>query len=120
MPSATDLSTGDTSNITAIVVTENTPPMIVGDALTPEILEGGLATLSGRLVDPDIGDFLTLRVTWGDHTPSSSSTPARACSLSTTGMSRTAPTTCTSSGKTATAARIAARELSLWPNGRRY
>jgi hypothetical protein len=47
----------------------NTPPMISGDALTPQINEGDSAVLSGQLVDPDAGDVLGLRVNWGDGTP---------------------------------------------------
>jgi hypothetical protein len=65
---ATDLTTGDTSEFNAVAIA-NTPPMIRDDALTLEINEGQEATLSGRLVDPDPGDKLALIVNWGDGTP---------------------------------------------------
>lgn len=46
-----------------------TPPTVRDDALTPRIKEGSSAVLSGRLIDPDPGDILGLRVNWGDGTP---------------------------------------------------
>jgi hypothetical protein len=47
----------------------NVPAMIQDAALTPAIDEGDTATLSGRLVDPDSQDVLTLTVDWGDSSP---------------------------------------------------
>src|SRR5262249_15696010 len=55
----------------------NFPPMIVDAALTPAIDEGDVATLSGRLVDPDLSDTLTLTVSWGDGTPVETFHPGR-------------------------------------------
>jgi autotransporter-associated beta strand protein len=55
----------------------NFPPMIVDAALTPAIDEGDVATLSGQLVDPDLGDTITLTVSWGDGTPVETSHPGR-------------------------------------------
>lgn len=65
LATATDLTTGDTSNF-SVNVAATSFPMIQGDTLTPLIHEGEFATLSGQLVDTDPQDFLTLRVDWGD------------------------------------------------------
>ena len=68
LATATDFTTGDTSN-NSVNIAATSFPMIKNDVLTPEIKEGGLATLSGQLVDPDPTDFLTLTVNWGDGSP---------------------------------------------------
>jgi hypothetical protein len=65
---ATNTTTGDTSEFSGGVQVD-TAPMIIHDALTPRINEGAAATLSGQLVDPDRGDVLGLRVNWGDNSP---------------------------------------------------
>jgi hypothetical protein len=65
---ATNSATGDTSEFSGGVQVD-TPPNLVHDALTPQIPEGGVATLSGQLVDPDPGVVLGLRVNWGDNSP---------------------------------------------------
>ncbi len=62
---ATDLTTGDTSNFDDVQI-GNTNPAIQDDALTALIDEGGLATLSGQLTEPNVGDRLKLTVDWGD------------------------------------------------------
>lgn len=45
------------------------PPLIKDTTLTPLIDEGGIATLSGRLVDENADDDLFLDVDWGDGSP---------------------------------------------------
>jgi PKD domain-containing protein len=69
LATATNFNTGDTSEFFNQVVVANTPPMILNDVLTPDIFEGGNATLSGNLVDPDPGDKLGLTINWGDGSP---------------------------------------------------
>lgn len=69
LANATNALTGDTSELNNQVTVPNNPPMIRDDVLTPEINEGEYATLSGRLVDPDPGDKLSLVVNWGDGSP---------------------------------------------------
>ncbi len=44
----------------------NNAPVLSGVSITPAILEGGVATLSGNHWDPDIGDTIALSVDWGD------------------------------------------------------
>lgn len=65
LATATDLTTGDTSN-NSVNIAATVAPMIKDDVLTPVITEGEAASLSGQLVNTDPDDFLTLRVNWGD------------------------------------------------------
>jgi hypothetical protein len=44
----------------------NTAPLFPGRTITPLIDEGGVATLTGRIVDPDPLDVFILTVDWGD------------------------------------------------------
>src|SRR5262249_21911827 len=73
---ATNVGTGDTSEFSAFV-SVTTAPMIINDKLTPLINEGSVATLAGQLVDPDVGDVLSLRVNWGDGSPTETFHPGR-------------------------------------------
>jgi hypothetical protein len=73
---ATDLTTNDSGEYGPSIAV-NTAPMIINDTLTPQIDEGGYATLSGQLVDPDRRDHLTLRVNWGDGSPVQDYHPGR-------------------------------------------
>jgi hypothetical protein len=52
-------------------------PMATGLALSGPIRAGGHATLSGRLVDRDKGDKLSLAVDWGDGSATDQSRPDR-------------------------------------------
>src|SRR5262249_56049301 len=55
----------------------NAPAMITDVTLTPEVNEGDRAVFTGRLVDPDRGDQLTLTVDWGDGSPVETFHPGR-------------------------------------------
>ena len=44
----------------------NTPPVLTNVAVTSPIIENGMATLSGNITDPDVGDVFSLTVNWGD------------------------------------------------------
>jgi hypothetical protein len=74
LATATDLTTGDTSN-NSVNIAATVAPMIKDDVLTPVITESESASLSGQLVNTDPDDFLTLRVNWGDGTPKQSFHP---------------------------------------------
>jgi hypothetical protein len=47
----------------------NTPAKFADRAVTSPIPEGGLATVSGTITDPDASDSLRLTANWGDGTP---------------------------------------------------
>src|SRR5262249_32097374 len=51
-----------------VVVTRNSGPAFRDRSLTPRITEGGVATLSGTITEPDAGDAFFLDVAWGDGT----------------------------------------------------
>jgi fibronectin-binding autotransporter adhesin len=61
---------GDGNDVDLVVrrINVGTAPMVTDVALTPQVTEGGVATLSGRLVDPDAADQLFLDVDWDDGT----------------------------------------------------
>jgi hypothetical protein len=63
---ATIIFFGITNLIVDKGVEAGTAPQAAGLTLTPTIRAGDLATLSGRLVDPDPHATLTLDVDWGD------------------------------------------------------
>jgi len=67
---------GGTGNDVALTRLD-VPAMITGVAITPLVNEGAVATLTGRLVDPDRGDRLTLTVDWGDGSPPETFHPGR-------------------------------------------
>lgn len=54
----------------------NVTPLIDSSALTPEIDEDGIATLSGQFTDPGTGDTFTLTVDWGEGDPEVFDLPA--------------------------------------------
>jgi hypothetical protein len=54
------------------------PPLIADMAFTSKIVAGGVATLSGHLVDSDKADKLSLIVDWGDGSKPTSGKPDRA------------------------------------------
>lgn len=47
----------------------NTPPAFQDRSVTPQVLEGGVVTLTGTITEPDTLDTFTLEVNWGDGTP---------------------------------------------------
>lgn len=51
-----------------IVLTRDTAPAFANRTLTPRIDEGGIATLSGTITEPNAGDTFYLDVNWGDGT----------------------------------------------------
>src|SRR5262249_55575615 len=55
-----------------------TPPMVTDLAFSSSIQAGDFATLSGRLIDADAGDTLSLIVDWGDGSKPTQVTPDRA------------------------------------------
>jgi hypothetical protein len=50
-------------------INNNTPAAFKDRTVTSPVPEGGVATLSGIVTDPDAGDSFTLVVNWGDGTP---------------------------------------------------
>jgi hypothetical protein len=60
-----------------VVLVVNSPAMIRDVVLPTPVIEGDIATLSGRLVDPDAGDVLRLFVNWGDGSPTVTIVPNR-------------------------------------------
>ena len=44
----------------------NTAPTVTNLSVTPSIMEGGTVTLSGTMYEPDLGNWLSLVVNWGD------------------------------------------------------
>jgi autotransporter-associated beta strand protein len=61
---------GDGNDVELVVrrINVGIAPMVTDVGLTPRVTEGGVATLSGRLVDPDAADQLFLDVDWDDGT----------------------------------------------------
>jgi hypothetical protein len=53
------------------------PPMVTDLTFPSSIQAGHFATLSGRLIDPDAGDTLSLIVDWGDGSKPTQITPDR-------------------------------------------
>lgn len=51
-----------------VVLIRNTSAAFQNRAITPVINEGSVATLTGRIVEPDPGDIFILEVDWGDGT----------------------------------------------------
>src|SRR5262249_38600277 len=60
-----------------VAVVRNTAAMITDVSLTPEIAEGGLAILGGRLGDPNVLDQFFVDVDWGDGSLVEHVTPGR-------------------------------------------
>ncbi|MCA9078647.1 MAG: hypothetical protein KDA93_26715, partial [Planctomycetaceae bacterium] len=58
-----DYNGGDGNDV---VITRNNAPAFQDRKLTPVIFEGGIATLSGRITEPNAGDTFFLDVDWGD------------------------------------------------------
>ncbi|MEZ6144429.1 MAG: hypothetical protein R3B91_03140 [Planctomycetaceae bacterium] len=58
-----DYNGGDGNDV---VITRNNAPAFQDRRLTPLIFEGGIATLSGRITEPNAGDTFFLDVDWGD------------------------------------------------------
>jgi hypothetical protein len=52
-----------------VLIHESTNPQFDNRSVTPSIVEGGFATLTGRMVEMDPLDFFILEVDWGDRTP---------------------------------------------------
>ncbi len=44
----------------------NTTPAVTNLSVTPAIVEGGTVTLNGTMYEPDLGNWLSLVVNWGD------------------------------------------------------
>jgi CSLREA domain-containing protein len=62
---------GLTHVATALVQVRNVAPRVSDLELTPQIDEGGIATLSGTVLDPCPADSLTLELDWSDGTTQS-------------------------------------------------
>ena len=60
-----DYNGGDGNDV---VITRNTAPAFQNRSITPEITEGGVATLSGHITEPNPHDAFFLDVDWGDGT----------------------------------------------------
>lgn len=60
-----DYNGGDGNDI---VITRNNAPAFANRTLTPVVTEGGIATLSGTITEPNPGDTFFLDVDWGDGT----------------------------------------------------
>jgi hypothetical protein len=46
----------------------NTTPAVTNLSVTPGVVEGGTVTLSGMISEPDLGNWFSLVVNWGDGT----------------------------------------------------
>jgi uncharacterized repeat protein (TIGR01451 family) len=64
-------SAASTSTDNVVTYTVNVAPDLQNLAITPVVDENGTATLTGDIVDPDVGDTFTLSVDWGDGTSES-------------------------------------------------
>ncbi|MHC4562196.1 MAG: calcium-binding protein, partial [Planctomycetota bacterium] len=60
---------GGSADTTHAVEVANVAPRLVGVAVTPEVDENGLVTLSGTIYDDGLADTFTLIVNWGDGGP---------------------------------------------------
>jgi hypothetical protein len=54
----------------ATITVTNVAPTVADATVTPEIDEGGTATVAGRVVDPGSADTHTVTISWGDGTSS--------------------------------------------------
>ncbi len=60
---------GGTGNDVVLTHLQNTAPKFPNRTLTTLVLEGGQATLSGTVSEPDAGDIFIMEIVWGDGTP---------------------------------------------------
>jgi hypothetical protein len=52
-----------------VVLIRDDPPAFQNRSVTPFLQEGGMATLKGRITEPNAGDTFFLDVNWGDGSP---------------------------------------------------
>jgi hypothetical protein len=78
----------DNDGLTAVrttsVVVNNVRPLLQNVAVTPEIDENGVVTLSGNILDPGTLDTFTLVVNWGEGSPQTYTYPAGTTTFSET------------------------------------
>jgi hypothetical protein len=75
---------GLTDTDEATVSIQNVPPDLQNVAVTAELNENGVATLTGNIVDPGVPDTFTLVVNWGEGSPVTYTYPAGTTSFSET------------------------------------